>query len=170
MGTKLCHSAYVGQTYQRYRTVKNGILVVFLRCPIFSDRLHAHVTHTHCGTPTHTWESPTNTLHCTDCHPCLVPMLFMPSYTSYKWKIFSFIAVLHGVYKNASTSHIDMPDFRGVFGSANNATCILCRGFCTSYSLYILQITHLSWCNCYIFCSSTAIASPRFIGCLLSGH
>ena len=27
---------------------------------------------------------------------------------------------------------IDMLDSRGVFGSANNATCILCRGFCTS--------------------------------------
>ena len=44
--------------------------------------------------------------------------------------------MLHGVYIQKS-HHISLLvlintlDSRGVFGSANNATCILCRGFCT---------------------------------------
>ena len=36
-----------------------------------------------------------------------------------------FIATAHSMI-------IDILDSRGVFGSANNATCILRRGFCTS--------------------------------------
>ena len=43
-----------------------------------------------------------------------------------------FIATAHSMI-------IDMLDSRGVFGSANNATCILRRGFCTSV------LNGLSW-------------------------
>ena len=43
-----------------------------------------------------------------------------------------FIATAHSMI-------IDMLDSRGVFGSANNATCILRRGFCTSV-LFIVQL------------------------------
>ena len=63
--------------------------------------------------------------------------------------------VLHGVYKNASTFHIDMLDFRGVFGSANNATCILRRGFCT-FIMYIHYVyssydMHTERSECTVF-------------------
>ena len=38
-----------------------------------------------------------------------------------------------------ATAHSMIIDSRGVFGSANNATCILRRGFCTS----VLFISHV---------------------------
>ena len=42
--------------------------------------------------------------------------------------------VLHGVYKKPPHFIINMLDSRGVFGSANNTACILCRGFSAIHS------------------------------------
>ena len=59
-----------------------------------------------------------------------------------------FIATAHSMI-------IDMLDSKGVFGSANNATCILCRVFCTSV-LFILCLSFQGLFTCCT-CSNTCL-------------
>ena len=95
--------------------------------------------------------------------------------------------MLHGVYIQKS-HHISLLvlintlDSRGIFGSANNATCILCRGFCTLVlfivaffsasvnrfyfrcTIYLCMFVYCSLPQFYIYMSLMPMVSYVFIG------